>query len=139
VQPFLHRQPATPALTILAVDDNADALMMLDMLISSLGHRVVTVSSSRDALQKAVEVCPDVCMLDIGLPDIDGLALARALRGDPTTRHATLFAVSGYGQEADRRAAFEAGFDEYYVKPLDINRLANALSQLRPAGQHDKS
>jgi CheY-like chemotaxis protein len=121
------------SLTILAVDDNRDALTMLDMLVSSLGHRVFAVTDSREALQYADEVQPDVCILDIGLPDIDGLAMARALRANPRTRHAALIAVSGYGQDQDRRAAFDAGFDKYFVKPLDIQHLIGALAQLRPA------
>jgi signal transduction histidine kinase/CheY-like chemotaxis protein len=126
---------AAGGLTVLAVDDNPDALMMFDMLVSSLGHRVFSAPNSREALRHAAEVKPDVYILDIGLPDIDGLALARILRSDPRTSHATLIAVSGYGQEQDRQAAFDAGFDRYYVKPLDIQHLADVLSQLRPAGR----
>ena len=118
-------------LAVLIVDDNEDALLMLDMLVASLGHRVASVSSPRKGLQHAFDLRPDVCMLDIGLPDIDGLAMARALRADPRTREATLVAVSGYGQESDRRAAREAGFDHYFVKPLDIAELAQVLSRVR--------
>jgi signal transduction histidine kinase/CheY-like chemotaxis protein len=119
-------------LTILIVDDNEDALMVLDMLIGSLGHRIVSLSSSREALQRAVELRPDVCLLDIGLPDIDGLTLARALRADPRTRDATLIAMSGYGQATDIDAGLAAGFDEYHVKPVDIARLTATLAHLAP-------
>jgi CheY-like chemotaxis protein len=69
-------------------------------------------------------------VLDIGLPEIDGLALARALRADPRTQGATLIALSGYGKEADRQAALAAGFNAYFVKPVNIDALAEALAQL---------
>jgi CheY-like chemotaxis protein len=65
------------------------------------------------------------------LPAIDGLALARMLQAAPATRHATLMAMSGYGQEADRRAALAAGFDRYFVKPVDMDELAEALAGIR--------
>ena len=117
-------------LEILAVDDNEDALAMLKLLLGAQGHRVLTSTSSREALRCAEQARPDVCVLDIGLPDIDGYALARALRANPRTRDAALVAVSGYGREADRQRASEAGFDDYFVKPVDIDALSSALSRL---------
>lgn len=120
------RQP----LEILAVDDNEDALAMLELLLGAQGHRVLTSTSSREALRCAEQARPDVCVLDIGLPDLDGYALARALRANPRTRDAALVAVSGYGRDADRQMASEAGFDDYFVKPVDIDALSSALSRL---------
>jgi signal transduction histidine kinase/ActR/RegA family two-component response regulator len=122
-----------PALKILLVDDNEDGLMMLEMLLSSMGHEVVSTSRPREVMARAHAFQPDVCILDIGLPDIDGLALAGMLQADPVTRHAVLMAMSGYGQEADRRAALAAGFDRYFVKPVDADELAEALAGIRPA------
>ncbi|TQK02653.1 ATP-binding protein [Herbaspirillum sp. SJZ107] len=127
-QPLLDE--ATGTLSILLVDDNEDAVMMLDMLLSALGYRVASTSSARDGLRRAEAEAPDVCILDIGLPDLDGFALARALRAGERTRHATLIGLSGYGQDADRAKAFEAGFDQYYVKPVDAEALAAALARL---------
>ena len=134
VRPALADAPGT--LSILLVDDNEDALMMLEMLLAALGHRVASTPSSREALRR-IETgadTPDVCILDIGLPDIDGFSLARALRADARTRHATLIALSGYGQDVDRAMALDAGFDQYYVKPVDVDVLADALAKLaKPA------
>lgn len=123
---------ATPRqdLALIAVDDNEDALAMLQPLLASLGHGVTTFSGSRAALGHALAHPPDACLLDIGLPKIDGLALARALRADARTQGAVLIALSGYGKEADRQAALAAGFDAYFVKPVNIDALAEALTLL---------
>jgi PAS domain S-box-containing protein len=127
-----------PGLALIAVDDNEDALAMLEPLLAALGHRVATFTGSRAALQYALAHPPDACVLDIGLPEIDGLALARALRADARTQGAVLVALSGYGKESDRQAALAAGFDAYFVKPVSIDALAEALARLcaqpRPAG-----
>jgi CheY-like chemotaxis protein len=128
--------PGRPSLRVLAVDDNEDALAMVEMLLSSLGHRVVSLASSRDAVRCAVELQPDVCLLDIGLPDVDGLTLARLLRADPRTRGTRLIALSGYGQASDRAAAIDAGFDLYFVKPVDVGRLVAALGEVMPRSGH---
>jgi CheY-like chemotaxis protein len=119
-------------LRILAVDDNEDALAMLQLLLTSLGHRVATATTSRDALRQADADPPDACVLDIGLPDLDGFALARQLRANPRTRAAALVALSGYGQDRDRSTALAAGFDAYFVKPVNIDALAAALARLHP-------
>ncbi|MBB3220056.1 PAS domain-containing hybrid sensor histidine kinase/response regulator [Pseudoduganella umbonata] len=124
--------PSATSLRVLAVDDNEDALAMVEMLLSSLGHRVVSLSSSRHAVACAVQLQPDVCLLDIGLPDIDGLALARQLRSEPRTRATRLIALSSYGQASDRAAAIAAGFDLYFVKPVDVGRLVAALAEVTP-------
>jgi CheY-like chemotaxis protein len=123
------RRPAP--LTILAVDDNEDALAMLHLLLSAQGHRVVATHDPHDALRRADDAAPDACVLDIGLPELDGYALARALRANPRTRHALLIALSGYGQDTDREKASEAGFDAYFVKPVDAEALAAALARAR--------
>jgi signal transduction histidine kinase/ActR/RegA family two-component response regulator len=129
---------APGTLSILLVDDNEDALMMLEMLLSALGHRVAGMTGSREALRRidagTDADAPDVFILDIGLPDIDGFALARALRAKGRTRHATLIALSGYGQDVDRAMALEAGFDQYFVKPVDVDQLAAALAKLAGPG-----
>ncbi|MET0982758.1 MAG: response regulator, partial [Telluria sp.] len=92
-------------------------------------------------LAQARSARPDVCLLDIGLPDIDGIELARRLRAQPETAHSVLIAVSGYGQEQDRRRALEAGFSDHLVKPVDFERLAGLLAAVRgqstPAGGSD--
>jgi len=122
-------------LRILLVDDNEDSLMMLEMLLASMGHDVVSTSQPREVMARARALQPDVCLLDIGLPDIDGLTLAGMLREDPVTRTAVLMAMSGYGQEADRQAALAAGFERYFVKPVEVQDLAEAFSAIGRRGR----
>jgi CheY-like chemotaxis protein/two-component sensor histidine kinase len=114
-------------LRVLVVDDNADAASMLAMLLEALGHQVVVEHGSRRALERAKSDAPDVCLLDIGLPEMDGNELARSLRATPETAGAVLVAVTGYGQEGDRTRTMEAGFDHHLVKPVDTQKLAAIL------------
>jgi len=116
------------ALRILVVDDNEDAADTLAMLLEVSGHEVMVEHSSRRALARALDAKPDVCLLDIGLPDMDGTELARHLRTRPETADAMLVAVTGYGQESDRARTREAGFDHHLVKPIDLDRLQAVLA-----------
>jgi CheY-like chemotaxis protein len=116
------------ALRLLVVDDNVDAAQTLGMLLEACGHEVLVEHDSCRALARAREARPDACLLDIGLPEIDGNELARRLRAHPETAGAALVAVSGYGQEQDRQRAFAAGFDHYLVKPVDMDKLAEVLA-----------
>ncbi|QOL49495.1 hybrid sensor histidine kinase/response regulator [Massilia litorea] len=120
-------------LTLLVVDDNVDAATTLAMLLEAAGHAVYIEHESLRALELARSARPDACLLDIGLPDIDGNELARRLRAQPETAHSVLIAVSGYGQESDRRAALEAGFSHHMVKPVDLDGLSAVLATVRRA------
>ncbi|MCC2674288.1 MAG: domain S-box protein [Ramlibacter sp.] len=115
-------------LRILVVDDNVDAAQTLAMLLETMGHEVHVLHDPRTALQRAEEVRPDVCLLDIGLPHIDGISLARMFRRSSALGASRLVAVSGYGQEVDRERALAAGFDRFFVKPLDEKSLNGALN-----------
>jgi PAS domain S-box-containing protein len=115
-------------LRLLVVDDNVDAAATLGMLLEACGHEVMVENDSLRALEWALRECPDAGLLDIGLPDMDGNELARRLRADPRTRAMLLVAITGYGQDQDRRAALEAGFDHHMVKPVDLGQLAAILS-----------
>ena len=123
------RQPgaAGTQLLIMIVDDNVDAADMLAVFLEEMGHRVIVEHGSRVALERARTEQPDVCLLDIGLPEIDGNQLARQLRAQRETAAATLIAVTGYGQDRDRSNSLAAGFDEHMVKPLDMDRLEALL------------
>ena len=116
------------ALKVMVVDDNADAAHMLGMFIEELGHQVVIEYHPRRAIERARDDSPDVCLLDIGLPDMDGIELARRLRHQPETAKSILIAVTGYGQEQDRDAALGAGFHYHFAKPVDSAKLADLLS-----------
>jgi PAS domain S-box-containing protein len=118
-------------LRILVVDDNADAAQMLALYLGGLGHHVFIESSSKRALACAKLEKPDVCILDIGLPEMDGNELAHRLRMEQETAQALLIAITGYGQEQDRHKAFAAGFDQHLVKPVDAGMLGKLLEQHR--------
>jgi PAS domain S-box-containing protein len=120
-------------LKILVVDDNVDAADMLAMLLQAFGHEVVVEYGAREALVRAPVERPDVCLLDIGLPDMNGNELARRLKTERATSHINLFAVTGYGQQYERDTALDAGFDQYFVKPVDIGLLNELLCQIAPA------
>jgi PAS domain S-box-containing protein len=121
---------STAPLRILVVDDNVDAASMLSMLLEAGGHEVMTEYGSQAALARAEAEAPQVCILDIGLPDMDGNALARRLRAMPQTAGAVLIAVTGYGQENDQKQTHAAGFDHHLVKPVDTKALAAILAGL---------
>ena len=100
---------------------------MLAALLRASGHEVTVENDPVVALDKAVAAPAEAFLLDIGMPVMDGYTLARRLREHPATRDARIIAVSGYGQEQDRRDAMSAGFDALLVKPADLERLAALL------------
>ena len=118
--------PTAPA-RILVVDDNADAAEMLLMALELFGCEVRAVHSAHAALAMAQEFAPEVALLDIGLPDLNGYELARRLRETEHGRGMRLIAATGWGQEKDRQRAFAAGFDHHLTKPIDFERLRSAL------------
>ncbi|MFL6633843.1 MAG: ATP-binding protein [Massilia sp.] len=117
------------ALRILVVDDNEDAAQMLALYLETMGHRVFIEHSSLLAIARARMEKPDVCILDIGLPEMDGNELARRLRVEQESAHALFIALTGYGQEHDRLKTMAAGFDQHLVKPVDLTKLAGLLDQ----------
>jgi signal transduction histidine kinase/ActR/RegA family two-component response regulator len=129
-----NRQAGRPAyvkaLRAMIVDDNIDAAHTLEMFLHAAGHDVVVEYRAADALERARRETPAVCLLDIGLPDIDGNELARRLRTIPEMAGAVLIAVTGYGQEQDREKSFSAGFDYHFVKPVDTEKLATLLAEI---------
>jgi CheY-like chemotaxis protein len=113
----------------MVVDDNVDAAQMLAALLEVQGHAVSVEYDGRGALDRARRERPDVLLLDIGLPDIDGYELARRLRAQPENARATLVALTGYGQRQDREEARQAGFDHYLVKPADMGEVNEVLAE----------
>ena len=120
--------PAQQPLRVMIVDDNADAAQMMALFLQACGHEVLVEYGPRQALERARSVSPDVFLLDIGLPDINGNELARLIRQQPQTADAVLIAVTGYSHERDRKAAMEAGFQHYLVKPVDPAKLVELLA-----------
>ncbi|WP_229440507.1 ATP-binding protein [Massilia sp. BSC265] len=113
---------------VLVVDDNVDAAQMLAMYVGAQGHEVRVEHDSLEALAQAASFAPELCLLDIGLPEMDGYELARRLRRHPATAGAVLVAVTGYGQDQDRRNSAAAGFDHHLVKPVDMAALEKILA-----------
>ena len=116
---------------IMIVDDNVDAAATLAMLLEAYGYQASVEHDPLGALERARHERPEVCLLDIGLPGMDGIELARRLRAQPETSAALLVAVTGYGQDSDRRRALAAGFDQYFVKPIDLQKLCGVLAGMQ--------
>jgi signal transduction histidine kinase/ActR/RegA family two-component response regulator len=123
------RRGASPARChILVVDDSVDAALSLAGLLEAMGHDVRTTHDGSGALEAARTYAPDVVVLDIGLPQMDGYEVARRLRSQPAMEHVLLLALTGYGREEDRRRCREAGFDHHLVKPVDPATLQELLA-----------
>ena len=124
-----HATTPAPPRRILIVDDNSSAARILTMLLSRLGnHDVIAAQDGPAALQMAVDQRPDLILLDIGLPGMDGYEVCRALRIRPESRQTLVVALTGYGQEQDRHRSKAAGFDEHVVKPVSVATLSDLLS-----------
>ncbi|HET9471585.1 MAG TPA: ATP-binding protein [Usitatibacter sp.] len=113
---------------VLVVDDNHDAADSLGMLLRLLGAEVMVVHDGRSALAAMKTFRPTVVLLDLGMPEMNGLEVARRMREDPESRRTTLVALTGWGQREDRRRTHEAGFDYHLVKPADVGTLQSILS-----------
>lgn len=113
---------------ILVVDDNVDAAKTLGNVLEISGHKVVIEHNGKAALHRLVDFSPDVCLLDIGLPDMDGTTLAQQLRMHPATAESLLIAITGYGQDTDKEKSLDAGFNHHLVKPVDLHHLLRILS-----------
>jgi CheY-like chemotaxis protein len=129
------KRPAV-ARRVMVVDDNVDAASMLDMLLRSLGHETRVAHDGPEALRMAQEFRPEVVLLDIGMPGIDGYEVARRLRTQAKQRALRIVAVTGWGQDADRQRSREAGFDLHLVKPVDTTDLLQALNGRNGATLH---
>jgi CheY-like chemotaxis protein len=119
-------------LRVLVVDDNEDAADTLAEALTLLGHSVEIAHDGPEALEKLQVFGPDIALLDIGLPVMDGYELARRIRGQAGLSNVRLIAVTGYGQPKDRQRAAVAGFDAHLVKPVDLTALENAIAGYVP-------
>jgi PAS domain S-box-containing protein len=121
------------ARTILIADDNRDSTQSLAVLLGLEGYRVVTAFDGLEAIEKVAVTRPDVVILDIGMPKMNGLEAAQRIRAMPNGDRITLVALTGWGQEADRQRTQECGFDHHLVKPLDLRELSAIMSTRAPA------
>jgi signal transduction histidine kinase len=133
VTPLVTASTARLARRILIADDNNDALESLATLLQLSGHEVFTATNGGTALQSVERHLPEVVLLDIGMPLLDGYEVARRIRAQPWGQRITLVALTGWGQDSDRRRSREAGFDSHLVKPLDLETLTDLLARLPSA------
>jgi len=120
----------TQAWRVLVVDDNIDSADSITSLLEASGHDVKVAYSAEKALEMAAEYQPEIMLLDIGLPEMDGYEVAKRLRQNPQLKDLRLIALTGYGQDSDRQRSREAGFDAHVVKPVDWRNLSELLASL---------
>lgn len=128
-----HNQPQGSR--VLVVDDNVDLVTMLSGSLRHKGYLVLCAYTGPEGLLAAEQWLPDIVLLDIGLPGLDGYEVARRLRKNPATAHARLIALTGYGQDSDIALTQEAGFDAHLVKPYAFDALEKLMRQPRHPGQ----
>jgi PAS domain S-box-containing protein len=121
-------------LDVLIVDDHPDLADCVALLVETFGHRATAMYSGRDAVARARRENPDVMLVDIGMPDMTGYDVAKAIRSDPATSGIRLVALTGYGREEDRARVFAAGFDLHLTKPVADDRLREVLDELGAGG-----
>ncbi len=126
--PTEKAQPTGPSLRVLVVDDNVDTVTTLAMLVQESGHEVRTAYDAFAVVEAALEYRPNVVLLDIGLPGLNGFEVAKRLRQQPALQNAVLVALTGYGREGDRQRSQEAGFDHHLVKPGDFGKVLQILA-----------
>lgn len=112
---------------LLLVDDNPDALMALGLLLELEGHSVNTIGNGRDAIRLITETRPEVAIIDVGMPDVDGFDVARAVRADKGLAGVILVALTGYAAESDKSRALDAGFDYHLTKPMSLEKLNHII------------
>lgn len=118
---------ATVSRKVLLVDDNGDAVAVIAAWLKHAGHQVHEARDGFAAVELARNMRPDFVFLDLGLPGLDGLDVARRLRSDPQLSATRIIAMTGSGREDDRQAAREAGFDQYLLKPVDLDFIRSLL------------
>jgi len=137
--PILPREPSAGATTtlktgrrILVVDDNLDAAKFLSILLNLTGNEIHTAHDGQEAVEMAEAIRPDVILLDIGLPKLNGYEACSKIRKQPWGKNIIIVALTGWGQEEDRLKSKEAGFNGHMVKPVDHTDLMKLLDELLP-------
>jgi CheY-like chemotaxis protein len=119
-----------PSLAVLVVDDNVDMATSLATLLRESGHDVQTAYDGPGALEAVRKFRPDVALLDVGLPELDGFEVAKRIRQQPILKKVVLVAMTGYGKESDRQRSQEAGFDHYLIKPTKFEKVQEILASV---------
>jgi len=127
--------PLEPKFLILIVDDSADNLAMISLDLQQQNYRVVTASNGEDAIKIAEQTNPNLILMDINLPELDGLAATRRIRDIETLREVPVVAVTAFGTEGFQRAAYDVGVDGYLTKPIDMDRMHQLIARLLSPGE----
>jgi CheY-like chemotaxis protein len=134
-RPDLNQPDLTETPLILIVDDSADHLAMISLDLQQQGYRVVTATNGEEAVSVATYTHPDLILMDISMPTLDGLGATRRMRENGALRTIPIVAVTAFGTEGFQRAAYDAGVSGYLTKPIDFDRLHQLVSRLLvPAG-----
>jgi two-component system, cell cycle response regulator DivK len=128
-------QPIEPKFLILVVDDSADNVAMISLFLQQQGYRVVTATNGEDAITVATNVMPNLILMDINLPTLDGLGATRRILDTDALRDVPVIAITAFGTEGFQRAAYDAGVSGYLTKPLDLDRMHQLIARLlSPSG-----
>lgn len=120
---------------ILVVDDAADNLAVLSLALQQQGYKVVTAVNGEDAVTIATQTHPNLILMDINLPELDGLAATRRIRENDALREVPVVVVTAFGTEGFQRAAYDAGASGYLTKPLDLDRMTLLIARLLSPGE----
>jgi CheY-like chemotaxis protein len=123
-------QPVEPNFLILVVDDSADNVAVLSLDLQQQGYRVVTASNGEDAVTVAAQTLPNLILMDINLPTLDGLGATRRIRETDALRDVPVVAITAFGTEGFQRAAYDAGVAGYLTKPIDFDRMHQLVARL---------
>jgi CheY-like chemotaxis protein len=134
---LVERQDHTDELSlkdflVLVVDDVIDNVTVISLNLQQQGYRVVTASDGEQAVRVAAQTNPDIILMDIGMPEMDGLAAARRIRENEALKTVPIVAVTAFSTGGFQRAAYDAGFDAYLTKPIDFDRLHDLVRSLLP-------
>lgn len=128
-------QPVEPKFLILVVEDSADNLAVISLNLQHQGYRVVTAVNGEDAVTVATQTNPNLILMDINLPGLDGLGATRRIRENDALREIPVIAITAFGTEGFQRAAYDAGVAGYLTKPLDLDRMNQLIARLlSPSG-----
>ena len=117
---------------VLVVDDVVDNIVLISLDLQQQGYRVITASNGEEAVRVATLTTPDIILMDIGMPQLDGLGATRKIRENEELRSVPVIAITAFSTEGFRRAAYDVGFDGFLTKPIDFNRLHDLIRRLLP-------
>lgn len=123
----------TAKTTVLVVDDVHDNLVIISLSLQDMGYRVITACNGEEAVAFALRARPDLILMDIAMPELDGMGATRRIRSHPELRGTPIVAITAFQTDGFRRAAFDAGFDGYLTKPIDFTQLNKLIQMLLPA------